>query len=123
MKKMYLNNLHLYKEIIVSKAMGKLTKNAEKMLIAIGKNAIKKFYYYNPEDKYDCMQNGMMMMFKFWYNFDEVKSTNPFSYFTEIFKRGAAAGYNELYKKVDGEYIFYNSLDFTDESGNIMSRL
>ena len=120
---MYLNNLHLYKEIVISKAMGKLTPAAEKMLIAIGKNAIRKFYYYNPEDKHDCMQHGMMMMFKFWYNFDEVKSTNPFSYFTEIFKRGAAAGYNELYKKVDGEYIFYNSLDFTDESGNIMSRL
>ena len=34
-----------------------------------------------------------------WYNFSEEKSTNAFAYFTEIFKRGLAKGYNQIYKK------------------------
>ncbi len=123
MKKIYLNNKELYKEIIISKAMGKLTKDAEKMLILLAKNVIKKFYYYRPEDKLDCYQNGLLMMFKFWSNFDEFKSTNAFSYFTEVFKRGAAQGYNQLYKKFDGEYIFHHSLDFTDDKGNKLTNI
>jgi hypothetical protein len=38
-------------------------------------------------------------MFQNWYNFNEEKSINAFAYFTEIFKRGIAAGYNQIYKK------------------------
>ncbi len=39
---MYLNNKELYVEIIVSKAQGKLTRNAEKMLELLAKKTIKK---------------------------------------------------------------------------------
>ena len=39
---MYLNNKDLYVEIIVSKAQGKLTRNAEKMLELLAKKTIKK---------------------------------------------------------------------------------
>jgi hypothetical protein len=38
-------------------------------------------------------------MFQNWYNFNEDKSINAFAYFTEIFKRGLAKGWNDLYKK------------------------
>ena len=38
----YLNNKDLYIEIIVSKAQGKLTRNAEKMLELLAKKTIKK---------------------------------------------------------------------------------
>jgi hypothetical protein len=31
--------------------------------------------------------------------FNEEKSVNAFAYFTEVFKRGIAKGFNELYKK------------------------
>jgi hypothetical protein len=62
-------------------------------------------------------------MFKFWYNFDEVKSTNAFAYYTEVFKRGVAAGYNQLYKKIDGEYMFNQSLDYTDAQGNKITNI
>ncbi len=123
MKKIYLNNKELYKEIIISKAMGKLTKDAEKMLILLAKNVIKRFYYQRPDDKLDCYQNGLLMMFKHWYSFDEIKSQNAFAYYTEIFKRGVAAGYNQLYKKFDGEYMFHQSLDFTDTNGHKITQL
>ena len=96
---MYLNNKDLYVEIIVSKAQGRLTRNAEKMLELLAKKTIKKMRYYSHDDKMDCYQSGLLDMFQNWYNFNEEKSVNAFAYFTEVFKRGIAKGYNELYKK------------------------
>lgn len=99
MEKHYLNNKELYIEIIISKAQGRLTRNAEKMLEILAKKTIKKMRYYSDDDKLDCYQTGLLDMFENWYNFNEDKSTNAFAYFTEIFKRGLARGWNNLYKK------------------------
>jgi hypothetical protein len=99
MEKHYLNNKELYIEIIVSKAQGRLTRNAEKMLEMLAKKTIKKMRYWSNDDKLDCYQSGLLDMFQNWYNFNEDKSINAFAYFTEIFKRGLAKGWNDLYKK------------------------
>ena len=96
---MYLNNKDMFIEMIVSKARGKLTKKAEKMLELLAKETIKKMRYYNQEDKQDCYQSGLLDMFQNWYNFNEDKSVNCFAYFTEVFKRGLAKGFNEVHKK------------------------
>lgn len=97
---MYLNNKDLYCEIIVSKAQGKLTRKAEQMLNLLAKEALKKNRkYWSNNDKLDCYQSGLLDMFQNWYNFNEEKSTNSFAYFTEIFKRGSAKGFNEIYRK------------------------
>ena len=96
----YLNNKDLYCEIIVSKAQGRLTRKAEQMPSLLAKEAIKKKKYWsNNNDKLDCYQSGLLDMFQNWYNFNEEKSTNSFAYFTEIFKRGSAKGFNEIYRK------------------------
>jgi hypothetical protein len=101
---MYLNNRDLYIEIIISKAQGKLTRNAEKMLELLAKKTIKKMRYWSNDDKLDCYQSGLLDMFQNWYNFNEEKSVNAFAYFTEVFKRGIAKGFNQLYlKKGDSE--------------------
>ena len=47
---MYLNNKDLYVEIIVSKAQGRLTRSAEKMLELLAKKTIKKMRYYSNDD-------------------------------------------------------------------------
>ena len=96
---MYLNNKDLYIEIIVSKAQGKLTRSAEKMLELLAKKTIKKMRYWSSDHKMDCYQGGLLDMFSNWYNFNEDKSVNAFAYFTEIFKRGMAKSFNEIYKK------------------------
>lgn len=96
---MYLSNKELYYEVIVSKARGRLTRKTEKMLELLAKRTIKKMRYWNPDDRFDCYQSGLLDMFDNWYNFNEEKSKNPFAYFTEIFKRGMAKGFNELYKR------------------------
>jgi hypothetical protein len=95
----YLNNKELYIEIIVSKTQGRLTRNGEKMLELLAKKTIKKMRYWSNDDKLDCYQSGLLDMFQNWYNFNEDKSVNAFAYFTEVFKRGIAKGFNELYKK------------------------
>ena len=95
----YLNNKELYIEIIISKARGKLTRNAERMLELLAKKTIKKMRYWSNDDRLDCYQSGLLDMFQNWYNFNEDKSINAFAYFTEIFKRGLAKGWNDLYKK------------------------
>jgi hypothetical protein len=96
---MYLSNKELYYEIIVSKAQGRLTRKTEKMLELLAKRTIKKMRYWNADDRFDCYQSGLLDMFDNWYNFNEEKSKNAFAYFTEIFKRGMAKGFNELYKR------------------------
>lgn len=96
---MYLNNKLLYIEIVISKAQGKLTREAEGMLILIAKNSIKKMRYWNGDDKMDCYQGGLLDMLQNWHNFNEDRSTNAFAYFTEIFKRGMAKSFNQIYKK------------------------
>lgn len=96
---MYLSNKELYIEIIVSKAQGKLTRRAEKMLETLGSETIKKMKYWTNDDKMDCYQSGLLDMYQNWYNFNEAKSVNAFAYFTEVFKRGLAKGFNQLYKK------------------------
>ena len=108
--KQYLSNKDLYCEIIVSKAKGKLTRPAEKMLILLAKNVIKKMYYNDPDDRLDCLQSAYLDVFGNWYNFDENKSDNAFSYFTEIIKRGLAKGWNKQYKLKGDESAVVMSL-------------
>ena len=95
----YLHNKDLYIEIVVSKAQGKLTKNAKLMIETLAIKTIKKMRYWSNNDKMDCYQSGLLDIFQNWYNFNEEKSVNAFAYFTEVFKRGMAKGFNEIYKK------------------------
>jgi DNA-directed RNA polymerase specialized sigma subunit len=106
MAKIYLTNKDLYKEILISKNIGQLTKEAEKMLVILGKNTIRKFSYKDPDDRMDCLQEGMLDLFKNWRTFDEERFDNAFAFYTEVFKRAAAKSFNRLYQKnrTTGEY-------------------
>jgi DNA-directed RNA polymerase specialized sigma24 family protein len=97
-KKKYLSNKDLYVEIIVSKAQGRLTPRAATMLMLLGKKLQSKLYYRDSDDKKDCLQEAMLSVFKFWYNFDELKGDNAFAYYSEVIKRGLAQGWNKQHK-------------------------
>ena len=86
-KNLYLHNKDLYIEIIVSKARGKLTRAAEKMLILLAGNVVRKMFYLNEDDRLDCLQSAYLDLFKNWHNFNELKGNDAFSYYTEIVKR------------------------------------
>lgn len=120
-QKHYLSNKDLYMEIIISKAQGKLTPKAEKMIILLGKNAIKKMYYRNSDDRNDCLQEAMFDAFKGWYNFDEIKGDNAFAYFTEIIKRGLAKSWNRIYK-TKGDNVELISFQAMNADGELFDR-
>lgn len=113
--KEYVSNKELYKELIISKAMGKLTPDATRMIILIVNRVSSKFYYKHSEDREDCKSNAILRCLRFWKNFDEEKTTNAFAFFTEIIKRAMAQEWNTLEKyredyslnqfyKTDGDY-------------------
>lgn len=121
-KKKYLSNKELYCELIVSKAKGKLTRSAEKMLILLAKNVIRKMYYADNDDRLDCLQSAYLDVFANWYNFDENKSDNSFAYFTEIIKRGLAKGWNQQKRKKGDENAVVISLTGYDNDGHSYDR-
>ncbi len=93
------NGKEFYYEIVLSQGMGKLTNKAKKMIMILAVNAITKKPFRNIDDKHDCLQTALMCMYSNWYKFNKNKSKNTFAYFTEIFKRGSAQGFDLLYKK------------------------
>lgn len=120
---MHIDNDELYVEMIVSKGYGKLTKRAERLLVILSKEALRKNHYWSYDDKMDCYQTGLLDVFQNWHNFNEEKSINPFAYFTEIFKRGTAKGFNQQYrKKGAGENIYRHiSLDSSNDGQGLHS--
>jgi hypothetical protein len=96
-KKKYITAKDLDYQMIVSKAQGRLTKEAEKMIILLAKNVIKKFSYRDPDDRLDCLQSAYLDIFANWHSFDENKG-QAFSWITEVVKRGLAKGWNSRYK-------------------------
>jgi hypothetical protein len=94
----YLSDIELTKEMLVSKAAGKLTREATKMLQIMAKKIITKFQYHHAGDKDDCLQEAYYQVFKNWYQFDPEKGDKAFPYFTEVIKRGLAAGWKQVNK-------------------------
>jgi hypothetical protein len=97
----YINKKEFYIEMILSKAKGTLSEKAKSMIYLISENAIEKlrWRFKSNDDLLDSKQTAICVMLDKWHNFDPDKYDDPFSYFTEIFKRGAAFGINEIYKK------------------------
>lgn len=114
----YLEDSELYYEIVLSKGKGKLTKKAENMLILIGTKIIRKKekYYRSMDDRNDCLQQGLLMMFQNWQNFNEKRYKSALPYFSEIFKRAMAGGLKEIYNiKNNKEKVTMISLDSSND--------
>lgn len=94
----YLEDSDLYYEIVLSKGKGYLTRKAEHYFELIAKNTIRRKIneYRDEEEMMDCMQHGILIMFENWNNFNEHKYKFALPYLTEVFKRGIAAGFNEI---------------------------
>jgi hypothetical protein len=114
-KKKYLSNKDLYVEIIISKAQGRLTLRAQNMLVLLGKKLQNKMYYRDLDDKHDCLQEAMYSVFKFWYNFDEIKGQNAFAYYSEVIKRGLAMGWNKQHKTKGADVEIISLTGYTSD--------
>jgi len=119
----YLEDSDLYYEIVISKGKGKLTKKAEKYLEMIAKNLIRKMAtrYKDKDEELDCLQNGLLIMFDKWYNFNEKKYKKALPFFTEISKRGMTFQFNELRGKNTHQkkYVKFISIDSSNDGNGL----
>ena len=115
----YLNDSDLYYEIVISKGQGFLTRKAENYFSLIANNLIRKMAkrYKDEDERLDCLQNGLLIMFENWYNFNEKKYKSALPYFTEIAKRGMTYQFNELRGKKSHQktYMTFISLDTSND--------
>jgi len=123
-RKEYINKKDFYKQIVISKAYGKLTRKASDMLVLLANETIKRKSYRSEDDKHDCLYFGLQALFSNWFNFNEDKFDNTFAYFTEVFKRGIAGGMNTLYKKkgqAKGQKITVISMNSSNDGEGLIS--
>lgn len=108
MAKYYLNNKDLLSEILKSKTEGNLTPKAIKMLMLLSERAISRLPYIEDYLREEALSGAIEDILKYWDRFDENKSENSFSYYTQIAKAGAAKSFNICYqygKKFKGTLI------------------
>lgn len=110
----YLSNKELYKEILISKNMGKLTREAQKMFDIMVERLLRTFTL-DPYTREECKQTAYLYLYQGWFNYNE-EYTNAFAYFTEVIKTGIMRGFNTLnernkngYKKI--EFLHYSTMD------------
>ena len=117
----YINNKEFFYEIVVSKARGNLTRKATDMIILLGERFYRKFYYADPQDREDTLQQAMLVTFEQWMGFDEERFDNAFSYYTEVIKRGHTMGWRHLthLKGTSDTYkpVQYRFSQFDNEKG------
>lgn len=101
----YLKNSDLLKEVIQSKANGKLTPKAVDMFILLATESNKKLKYKDPMDREDCISAGIEDLIRYWDRFDPARSTNAFAFFSQIAKHGFAKGWKKLHNPEMGQML------------------
>ena len=109
----YVDNRDMMKEVIISKAEGRLSRKLLEQCMKIVKGVSKKFRYNYEEDRYDVEAYAYEVIIKNWHNFNEDRYDNPFAYYTELVKRAFALQWKQLQKN----RINTISLDYTDDEG------
>lgn len=109
----YVDNREMMREVIISKAVGKLSPKLLEQCMKIVKGVSKKFRYEYEEDRYDCEAYAYEVIIKNWYHFNEEVYDNPFAYYTEIIKRAFVM----QFKKLQKNRINTISLDYTFDNG------
>lgn len=94
----YFDNKEGYREMVISKATGRLSPKLLKMSMAIVKNVNKKFRYNNAEDRQDVIAYSYEMIIKNWHNFNTDSHDNVLAYLTEVVKRAHAMQFKILQK-------------------------
>lgn len=113
-----------FNEIMKSLEKDDLTPRAAELFIILGKNIIKKKQkdYKSKDDMYDCLQEGYLALFSRWRGFNPEFSENAFAYYTEIFKRAIAKGFNEITnRKKSKECAGFISIERGNEGEGLFS--
>ena len=110
----YVDERELRREMLVSLAMGQLTRKMTEMIVLIVKRTHLKFRYKDLDDKHDCYMYALESVLTRWYNYDEERYELVLPYLTEIAKRGFAFHWNNIAK-----HMKHISIEGTYEAGII----
>lgn len=102
----YIDDDRLWYEIRLSQGKGFLTPEAIVMLLKLARHMITIKQFYNPKDKEDALQTGILKLLTMWPNFNYKKYNKALPYFSEIFKRGMVEGFNETQNGNKGKNTF-----------------
>jgi hypothetical protein len=80
----YLSAKELRAELIRSFEIDELTPEALNMFTLLSNKLSRKFSYQHPEDRQDCIQNGIIDCWMYWRNYNP--QYNAFNYFTQVIK-------------------------------------
>ena len=84
-------------------------------IIELGLKQIGTKYIYGGTSTsgFDCISFALLDLFKYWDRFNPAKTTNAFSFFTQVAKNGYAKGWNKLHP---GKYKGTISLSGSNDS-------
>lgn len=94
MKKHYVNDTELTYEIILSQGKGNATEKLKMDLYKISVNLNLKFYYYDPNDRYDTEMDAFIALMENYHKFDYNRYNKSLPYLSEIAKRRMAQYFN-----------------------------
>lgn len=112
--KLDINNADFTREIILSKANGKLTGKATDYFVKLANHAIKALPYTDPRDREDCIQFALLDLLLYWKNFDPNISSNAFAFFTQITYNGYAKGFKKIHKANAIETISFDQSEASE---------
>ena len=125
-KQHYIDNKKFYEEMLEWKKRVKeaeesddpkppITDYIARCFLEIGENLAKKPNFMNYPFKEDMISDGVENCLMYCSNFDQDKSTNPFSYFTQIIYY---AFLRRIQKEKKQNYIKYKYLESLDKKGD-----
>lgn len=84
--KNYLNNADLMKELKKSRELNKMTDELAKMFMVLAERYASKGRFINYTYNDDLRGFALLTGVKVWKSFNPEKGSNPFAYFTQVFK-------------------------------------
>jgi DNA-directed RNA polymerase specialized sigma24 family protein len=82
----YLSNSELLKEVVASKAQGRMTDRLARMLMLLVRRYASKGNFCNYTYNEDMQSLALVSLCRTWASFDETKYTNCFAYYTQCAK-------------------------------------
>jgi hypothetical protein len=98
-RKDYVNPEELYYEILRCQKLGTISNKCLEYFDKMITKILNMNTYPYVEDKEDCHSNALLYCCKSVFAFDPTKSSNAFSFFTQVIKNATTMAWNTLYPK------------------------
>jgi DNA-directed RNA polymerase specialized sigma subunit len=111
MAKNYINNADLLAEVILFKSTGVMSENLGKMLLALANNYSSKGNFVGYTWRNDMVSEAVLTCVKYLKNFNPDRSSNVFSYVTQICKNSFKLYIKDQNKHSKIKDICYNTAE------------